>query len=84
MVRKEKDKCRRFEKGLKTSIRPLVVALCHKKYKKVMDAARRLEAEKAETTEIKERPIIMRRGASSAPIQQQQYSGVKRTRDDVV
>ena len=45
MIRSEREKCRRFEKVLKTSIRPLVVALCHKKYKKVVNAARRLEAE---------------------------------------
>ena len=53
MVRKEKDKCSRFKKGLKTSIRPLVVALCHKKYKKVVDVARRLEAKKADTADRK-------------------------------
>ena len=57
--------------GVEDLFRPLVVALCHKKYKKVVDAARRLEAEKAETTNIKERSAIMRRGASSAPVYQQ-------------
>ena len=53
MIRSEREKCRRFEKGLKTSIRPLVVALCHKKYKKVVNAARRLEAEHTETVDVK-------------------------------
>ena len=72
MVRKEKDKCRRFEKGLKTSIRPLVVALYHTKYKKVVNAAHRLEAEKANTFEIKERSFLLKRGANSAPLYQQQ------------
>ena len=49
-----------------------------------MNAARTLEARKADTSEIKERSFLLKRGASSAPVQQQQYSGVKRTRDDVV
>ena len=68
MIRSEREKCRRYEKGLKTSIRPLVVALCHKKYKKVVHAARRLEAEHTEIAEIKKRSAIMRRGVSSAPV----------------
>ena len=71
MVTSERDRCRSFEKGLNTFIRPLVVTLCHTKYKKVVNAARRLEAEKVETTEIKEMVIIMRRGASSDPVHHQ-------------
>ena len=70
IVKSEREKCRRFEKGLKTSIKPLVVALYHKKYKKVVNAARRLEADHTETAEIKKRSAIMRRGASSVPVHQ--------------
>ena len=77
IISTEKDKCRRFEKELKTSIRPLVVALGHRKYKKIVNAARRLEAENSDTADTKERDSIMKRGAGSAPVQQ--YSGDRKS-----
>ena len=81
MVSTDLLKCRRFERGLKFSLRDRVVGHRHKEYSAVVETTLILEANDADTGQAKEKLSTLRRGASSAPGHQQ--TGQKRTRDDV-
>ena len=78
----ERLKCRKFEEGLRVSLRNGVVAFCHENYKALLAAVMKLEDNQEQNTLIKERGNIFRRGSSSVPVPPQS-SGAKRTRDDV-